>query len=187
MIQKIMATAKDHMAKSLEAFKNELAKHRTGRAQPALIEHVKIKIDGHVSPLNQIASISILDAHTLSVKPWEKIHLKAIDKGIREADLGLNPSSVGESVLVPLPQLTEERRKDLVKIAKGVAEDFRVAVRNSRQDAKKHIKQLLKDKEISEGEEKKAENDLQKMTDETIRSIDKLFSEKEAELLNLKK
>ena len=176
-IADIKKNAEAKMAKSIEAFKAELQKIRTGRAQ------VHVEYYGSMLPISQVANVSLLDARTISVQPWEKGMGAKIEKAIRESDLGLNPATMGDLIRVPLPALTEERRKELTKVVRHAGEDARVAVRNLRRDANEHTKKLLKDKLISEDDERRAVDDVQKMTDRTIAEIDKLVQAKEAEVM----
>ena len=171
------------MGKSIEAFKNDLGKVRTGRAHTGLLDHVMVDYYGTPTPLNQVAKVTLMDSRTIGVTPFEKKMAQAIEKAIRESDLGLNPASSGETVRVPMPSLTEERRKELIKVVKHEAENARVAVRNLRRDAIHHLKESLKKKEISENDERRAQDDVQKLTDRHIGEIDKLLQQKEAELL----
>ena len=179
----IKKNAEAKMVKSIEAFKSELQKIRTGRAHPGILDQVQVDYYGSMVPISQVANVSLLDARTISVQPWEKGMGAKIEKAIRESDLGLNPSSQGDLIRVPMPPLSEERRKDLVKLTKGTAEDAKVAVRNLRRDANEHAKKLLKDKAISEDEERRSLDEMQKLTDRTIADIDKLLAAKEAEIL----
>ena len=171
------------MAKSVESFKNELQKIRTGRAHPGILDQVHVDYYGSMVPISQVANVSLLDARTISVQPWEKGMGQKIEKAIRESDLGLNPSSQGDLLRVPMPPLTEERRKDLTKVVRHAGEDAKVAVRNLRRDANEHLKKLLKDKLATEDEERRAQDDVQKLTDRTIAEIDKLIAAKEGEIL----
>ncbi len=173
----------ERMKKSIEALKHELAKIRTGRAHPSLLEHVHVNYYGNDVPLSQVASINAEDARTLVIKPWEKNIFQAVQKAILTSDLGLNPSSTGEVIRVPLPPLTEQRRKDLIKVVRHEAENGRVAVRNIRRDANAELKSALKDKQLSEDDEKRGEEQIQKLTDQSIKEIDDLLEEKEADLL----
>ncbi len=182
-IADIKKTAETKMAKSVEAFKNELHKIRTGRAHPGLLDQVHVDYYGSMVPISQVANVTLLDARTISVQPWEKGMGPKIEKAIRESDLGLNPSSQGDLLRVPMPALTEERRKDLTKVVRHAGEDARIATRNLRRDANEHLKKLLKDKEISEDDERRALEQLQRLTDGTIAEIDRLVSGKEAEIL----
>jgi ribosome recycling factor len=171
------------MGKSVESFKVDLSKVRTGRAHTGLLDHIVVDYYGTPTPLNQIAKVTLLDARTIGVAPFEKKMLQPVDKAIRESDLGLNPASMGDTVRVPMPALTEERRKELIKVVRHEAENARVAVRNLRRDAIQHLKEALKKKEISENDERRAQDDVQKLTDRSIAEIDKLLQQKEAELL----
>ncbi|PIM53067.1 ribosome recycling factor [Roseateles chitinivorans] len=171
------------MAKSVEAFKNELQKIRTGRAHPGLLDQVHVDYYGSMVPISQVANVTLLDARTVSVQPWEKGMGAKIEKAIRESDLGLNPSSQGDLIRVPMPPLSEERRRDLVKVAKGAAEDAKVAVRNLRRDANEQAKKMAKDKVITEDDERRSQDEVQKLTDRVVNEIDKLLSAKEAEIM----
>jgi ribosome recycling factor len=182
-VQEIKRTAETKMAKSVEAFKGELQKIRTGRAHPGILDQVHVDYYGSMVPISQVANVSLLDARTISVQPWEKGMGPKIEKAIRESDLGLNPSSQGDLLRVPMPALTEERRRELTKVVRNEGEDARIAVRNLRRDANEHAKKLLKDKEISEDEERRSLDDLQKLTDRSIAEIDRLVTAKEAEIM----
>jgi ribosome recycling factor len=182
-IADIKKTAEAKMARSIESFKTELQKIRTGRAHPGILDQVHVDYYGSMVPISQVANVSLLDARTISVQPWEKGMGAKIEKAIRESDLGLNPSSQGDLLRVPMPALSEERRKDLTKIVRHAGEEARIAVRNVRRDANEHAKKLLKDKEISEDDERRSLDELQKLTDRTIAEIDRLTSAKEAEIL----
>ena len=182
-IADIKKNADAKMAKSIEAFKNELQKIRTGRAHPGILDQVQVEYYGSMLPISQVANVSLIDARTISVQPWEKGMGAKIEKAIRESDLGLNPSSLGDLIRVPLPALTEERRKELTKVVRNAGEDARVAVRNLRRDANDQAKKLLKDKLISEDDERRSNDDIQKLTDPTIAEIDKLVQAKEAEVM----
>ena len=179
----IKKTAETKMARSIESFKGELQKIRTGRAHPGMLDQIHVDYYGSPVPLSQVAQLSLLDARTIGVQPWEKPMISKVEKAIRESDLGLNPSTTGEIIRVPMPALTEERRKDLTKVVKGLGEDSKVAVRNLRREANEHGKKLLKDKEVTEDEERRLVDDIQKLTDRTIIEIDKLVQGKEAEIL----
>jgi len=183
MIDDIKKTAEDKMKKSVEALKTEFSKVRTGRAHPGILDHVKVDYYGTPTAINQVANISILDAHSLSVQPWEKGMGAKIEKAIRDSDLGLNPAGMGDLVRVPSPPMTEERRRDLVKVVRGEAEGAKVAVRNIRRDAIAHLKDLLKDKGISEDDERRGQDDIQKLTDKYIADMDKVLAEKEKDLM----
>jgi ribosome recycling factor len=182
-IADIKKNAEQKMLKSIEAFKTELTKIRTGRAHPGILDQVQIDYYGSMVPISQVANVTLLDARTISVQPWEKGMGAKIEKAIRESDLGLNPSTQGDLIRVPMPALTEERRKELTKVVKGAAEDAKVAVRNLRRDANEHAKRLLKDKEITEDEDRRSQDDVQKLTDKHIAEIDKLVQGKEAEIM----
>jgi ribosome recycling factor len=171
------------MDKSVQAFKADLAKVRTGRAHTGILDHVMVDYYGTPTPINQVAKVTLLDSRTISVTPFEKKMAQAVEKAIRESDLGLNPAAQGETVRVPMPPLTEERRKELIKVVKHEAENARVAIRNLRRDANSHLKDALKKKEVSENDERAAQAEVQKMTDRHIAEIDKLLQEKEKELL----
>lgn len=183
MINDIKKTAEDKMKKSVEALKTEFSKVRTGRAHAGILDHVKVDYYGSPMPINQVANISILDPHSLSVQPWEKGMGAKIEKAIRDSDLGLNPASMGDVIRVPIPPMTEERRKDLIKVVRGEAEGSKVAIRNIRRDAIAHLKDLLKEKEISEDDERRAQDDIQKLTDKYIAEMDKVLAEKEKDLM----
>ncbi|WP_423601025.1 ribosome recycling factor [Roseateles sp. MS654] len=182
-IADIKKNAEAKMAKSVEAFKNELQKIRTGRAHPGILDQVTLDYYGSMVPISQVANVSLLDARTLSVQPWEKGMGPKIEKAIRESDLGLNPSSQGDLIRVPMPPLSEERRRDLVKVTKGAAEDAKVAVRNLRRDANEQAKKMAKDKVITEDDERRSQDEVQKLTDKVVAEIDKLLSAKEAEIM----
>ena len=179
----IKKTAETKMARSVEAFKGELQKIRTGRAHPGLLDQVHVEYYGSQVPISQVANVSLLDARTISVQPWEKGMGAKIEKAIRESDLGLNPQTSGDLIRVPMPALTEERRKDLTKVVRHAGEEAKVAVRNLRRDANDHAKKMLKDKEVTEDEERRLQDEVQKLTDRTIAEIDKLVQGKEAEIL----
>lgn len=185
MINEILDDAKKRMNKSVESLKSELTRLRTGRANTALLDSIKVDYYGSATPLSQVANINVQDARTLSVQPWEKNMVQAIEKAILESDLGLNPMSAGDVMRIPIPPLTQERRMDLVKIVKSEGEGGKVAVRNIRRDAISHIKDLLKDKDISEDDERRAEEQVQKLTDTYVASIDDLLKEKEDELMEI--
>lgn len=185
MINDIIKTTEQRMAKTIDSMKGEFSKLRTGRAHSSLLDHVTVPYYGNPMPLNQVANVNATDARTLSVSPWEKNLVSAIEKAIREADLGLNPVTVGDLIRIPIPALNEERRRQLTKVVKGEAENAKVAVRNVRRDANTHIKELLKDKKISEDDERRGEEQVQKLTDKVIIDIDKLLVAKEAELMEV--
>jgi len=179
----VKKSAEQRMLKSLEALRADLGKVRTGRVHAGLLDHVTVDYYGTQTPIPKVANVSLLDARTLGVTPWEKKMLGAIEKAIRDSDLGLNPASHGDMVRVPMPALTEERRRDLVKVIKHEGENAKVAVRNSRRDANHALKELLKKKAASEDEERRAQDEVQKMTDKHIADIDKMIAAKEAELI----
>ncbi len=179
-IKKNMETKMDQ---SIAAFTNTLTKIRTGRANPALLDTVQVDYYGSLMPINQVANVSLLDARTISVQPWEKSMAAKIEKAIRDSDLGLNPSAMGELIRVPLPPMTEERRKELTKVVSSEGENAKVAIRNLRRDANEAVKKLVKDKEASEDDQKRAEADIQKVTDKHIADIDKLIAGKEQEIM----
>ena len=185
MLEEIISDAKNRMLKSIESLKSEMSKIRTGRAHPSLLEHVKVSYYGSDTPLNQLAGINVVDARTLGVSAYDKSSVPDIEKAIMNADLGLNPVTTGELIRVPLPPLTEERRKDLIKVVRAEAEKARVAIRNIRRDANSSCKELVKEKMITEDDERKAESQIQKITDEHIGSVDKSLEQKEAEMLEI--
>ena len=182
-IADIKKTAETKMAKTIEAFKVELQKIRTGRAHPGILDQVHVDYYGSMVPISQVANVSLLDARTISVQPWEKGMGAKIEKAIRESDLGLNPSAQGDLLRVPMPPLTEERRKDLTKVVRHAGEEARIATRNLRRDANEHLKKLLKDKEVSEDDERRAQEQIQRLTDRVIAEIDRLVHGKEAEVM----
>lgn len=183
MIADIKKSAEDKMKKSVEALRADFGKVRTGRAHTGILDHVKVDYYGTPTLVSQVANISVVDAHTLGVQPWEKNMVGKVEKAIRDADLGLNPATVGELIRVPMPPLTEERRKELVKLVRGEAENGKVAVRNIRRDAIAHLKELLKKHEISEDDERRAQDEIQKLTDKHIAEMDKHLAEKEKDLM----
>ena len=182
-IADIKKTAERKMGKSVEALKHELQKIRTGRAHPGILDQVHVDYYGSMVPISQVANVTLLDARTISVQPWEKGMGAKIEKAIRESDLGLNPAAQGDLLRVPMPALTEERRKELTKVVRHEGEEAKVAVRNLRRDANEHLKKLLKDKTATEDEERRAQDEVQKLTDRTVAEIDKLVHAKEAEVL----
>ena len=182
-VAEIKANAEAKMARSIEAFKSELQKIRTGRAHPGILDQVQVDYYGAMVPISQVASVSLMDARTITVQPWEKGMAAKIEKAIRESDLGLNPASQGDLLRVPMPALTEERRRELTKVVRNAGEDAKVAVRSLRRDANDHAKRLLKDKEISEDDERRSLDDQQKLTDRYIAEIDRLTTVKEAEIM----
>jgi ribosome recycling factor len=179
----VKKNAEQRMHKSLDSLKADLGKVRTGRAHAGLLDHVMVDYYGAQTPIPKVANVSLLDARTLGVTPWEKKMVGAIDKAIRDSDLGLNPASHGDMVRVPMPPLTEERRRDLVKVIKHEGENAKVAVRNLRRDANHALKELLKSKAVSEDQERRAQDEIQKLTDKHIADIDKMIAAKEAELI----
>jgi len=183
MIAEVKQNTEQKMVKSVEALKANLAKVRTGRAHPGILDHIQVDYYGSPTPITQVANITLIDARTIGVTPWEKKMASTIEKAIRDSDLGLNPSTTGELVRVPMPSLTEERRRDLIKVVRGEGEDAKVAVRNVRRDANAELKALLKDKKVAEDDERRAQDDVQKLTDRFISEIDKALQVKEAELL----
>jgi ribosome recycling factor len=183
MIPELKKSTEHRMAKSVEAFKTDLAKVRTGRAHTGLLDHVAVDYYGTPTPLNQIAKVTLLDARTIGVAPFEKKMVQTVEKAIRDSDLGLNPAAAGETIRVPMPPLTEERRKELIKVVRHEAENARVAVRNLRRDANHNLKEALKKKEVSENDERRAQEEVQKLTDRHIAEIEKLLQQKESELL----
>lgn len=185
MINDIIKDAKERMNKSVDALKSQMSKVRTGRAHPSILDGVKVSYYGADTPLNQLANITVEDSRTLAITVFDKSTSGAVEKAIMSADLGLNPAAAGAVIRVPLPPLTEERRKELVKVVRAEAEQGRVAVRNIRRDANGDIKELLKAKEISEDDDHKAQDDIQKVTDESIKKVDALLTAKEAELMEV--
>ncbi len=184
-IADIKKTSDDKMQRSMEVLKVNLAKIRTGRASPAILDHIMVDYYGSMVSINQVANITLLDARTIGVAVWEKKMASAVDRAIRESDLGLNPSSMGEVIRVPMPPLSEERRKEMAKVVKGEGEQTKVAVRNLRRDANESFKKLLKDKAISEDDDRRAQDEIQKLTDRYIVEIDKVLQAKEQEILTI--
>jgi ribosome recycling factor len=183
MIVDVKKTAEQKMKKTLETLKGDLAKVRTGRAHAGLLDHVMVDYYGTPTPVPQLANVNLVDSRTIGVSPWDKKMTGAIEKAIRDCDLGLNPATQGDMVRVPMPALTEERRKELIKVVKHEGENARIAVRNVRRDANNHLKDLLKQKKVAEDEERRAQDDVQKLTDRHIADIDKLLQQKEADLM----
>ncbi len=183
MISDVKKTAEQKMARSIETLKADLAKVRTGRAHTGLLDHIHVDYYGSQVPLSQVANVTLADPRTIGVQPWEKKMIPVIEKAIRDSDLGLNPATSGDLIRVPMPALTEERRRDLIKVVHKEAEAAKVAVRNVRRDANEHLKKLLKDKECSEDDERRAHEELQKFTDRFIADIDRLLQQKEADLM----
>ena len=183
MIPELKKATEQKMQKTFEALKSDLGKVRTGRAHAGILDHVQVDYYGSMMLLNQVANINLIDARTIGVTPWEKKLASVIEKAIRDSDLGLNPSSVGDTVRVPMPALTEERRRDLIKVVRGEAENARVAVRNLRRDANHSLKEAMKAKTISEDDERRTEDDVQNLTDRYIAEIDKALAQKESDLM----
>jgi ribosome recycling factor len=183
MVDDIQKRTAERMLKSIESLKHELSKIRTGRAHPSLLEHVKVEYYGSEVPISQVANVVIEDSRTLAVSPWEKTMIQAVDKAIRASDLGLNHATTGMVIRVPMPPLTEQRRKELIKVVRHEGENGKVAIRNIRRDANAEIKTALKDKQISEDQERRIEEQIQKLTDQSIKDIDALLEEKEADLM----
>ncbi len=185
MIEDIKKDAQTRMGKSIESLRQELSKLRTGRAHTSLLDHIRVSYYGTEVPLNQVANVSVQDPRTLGVAPWEKKMVPEVEKAIRDSDLGLNPVTTGDLIRVPLPALTEERRKDMIRLVRSEAETARVAIRNIRRDANHMLKDLVKEKEATEDEERRAEDSVQKLTDKFIAEIDKLLAAKEADLMEI--
>jgi ribosome recycling factor len=183
MIPEVKKNAEQKMKKTVETLKTDLSKIRTGRAHTGLLDHIVVDYYGTPTPLPQVANVTLIDARTIGVTPWEKKMSNTIEKAIRDSDLGLNPATSGDIVRVPMPALTEERRKDLTKVVRHEGETARVAVRNVRRDAIQQLKDLLKQKKVAEDEERRAQDDIQKLTDRHIADIDKLLQQKEADLM----
>jgi ribosome recycling factor len=183
MIADLKKTTEQKMLKSIEALKIDLGKVRTGRAHTGLLDHVQVDYYGSMVPISQVANITLVDARTIGVQPWEKPMVGKVEKAIRDADLGLNPATQGDLIRVPMPILTEERRRDLIKVVKAEGENAKVAVRNLRRDANNALKDALKKKEIPEDDERRAQEDIQKLTDRSVAEIDKLLAEKEKDLM----
>lgn len=183
MIADIKKTAEQKMTKSVETLKSDLSKVRTGRAHTGLLDHIHVDYYGARMPLSQVANLTLADARTVQIQPWEKKMVPVIEKAIRDSDLGVNPATSGDVIRVPMPPLTEERRKELIKVVRHEAENARVAVRNIRRDANEHLKKLLKDHAVAEDDERRAQDDVQKLTDRYIVEIDKVLATKEADLM----
>jgi len=177
--KQIKTNADQKMQKSIETFKANLAKIRTGRASPGILEHIMVDYYGNPTPISQVANLGLADARTINVTPWEKNMVAVVEKAIRDSDLGLNPATQGAVIRVPMPPLTEERRKELTKVVKSEGEETKIAIRNLRRDANEHLKRLVKDKEISEDEERRAQDEIQKLTDRYVADVDKLVLEKD--------
>lgn len=184
-IAEVRKNTEQRMHKSIDTLKADLAKVRTGRAHVGILDHIQVDYYGNPTQLSQVANVTLIDARTIGVQPWEKKMVAVIEKAIRESDLGLNPSTQGDMIRVPTPPLTEERRKEMVKLVKGEAEDAKIAIRNIRRDANEALKKLLKDKACSEDDERRAQDDVQKLTDKFVSEVDKLVAEKEKEVLTV--
>lgn len=185
MIPELKKTTEGKMLKSIEALKLDLAKIRTGRAHIGLLDHIQVDYYGSMVPVNQVANLTLVDARTIGVQPWEKNMAQKIEKAIRDSDLGLNPASQGDLIRVPMPPLTEERRRELIKVVKHEGENAKVAIRNLRRDANAHLKDAVKKGEIPEDAERKAQDDIQKLTDKYVAEVDKLLAQKEGELMQV--
>ena len=185
MIDDIKKDARDRMGKSVEALKNSLGKVRTGRAHPSLLDHLTVDYYGSEVPISQAANIAVEDARTLSITPWEKPMIQVIEKAIMTSDLGLNPATAGMVIRIPMPALTEETRRDLVKVVRQDAESAKIAIRNIRRDANSDFKELVKEKEISEDEERRAQDEIQNLTNEFVSNVDKVVDTKETELMEI--
>lgn len=183
MIAELKKTTEQKMQKSVEALKHDLGKVRTGRAHTGLLDHIHVEYYGSMVPLAQVANVTLVDARTIGVQPWEKPMIAKVEKAIRDSDLGLNPATQGDLVRVPMPMLTEERRKELIKVVRHEGENAKVAVRNLRRDANTHLKDALKKHELAEDDERRAQDDIQKLTDRYVVEIDKLLAEKEKDLM----
>ena len=184
-IAEVRKSAEQKMQKSIESLRAGLAKIRTGRAHAGLLDHIHVDYYGSMVPIGQVANVTVQDARTIAVQPWEKKMVQVVDKAIRESDLGLNPATSGDLIRVPMPPLSEERRREMTKIARGDAEHAKVAVRNLRRDANEQLKKLVKDKAISEDDERRAQEDIQKLTDRFVAEIDKLLATKEQEIMTV--
>ena len=183
MIAELRKSTEQRMQKSLDALKSDLGKVRTGRAHTGILDHVQVDYYGSMMPINQVANITLIDARTIGVQPWEKPMVAKVEKAIRDADLGLNPATQGEVIRVPMPTLTEERRRDLIKVVKQEGENAKVAIRNQRRDANNHLKEALKKKEIAEDEERRTQDEIQKLTDRYVAEVDRLLVDKEKDLM----
>jgi ribosome recycling factor len=184
-VQEIRSQSDQKMSRTIENFKANLGKVRTGRAHTGLMDHIQVDYYGNPTPLNQVANITLVDSRTIGVQPWEKKMVAVVEKAIRESDLGLNPATSGDLIRVPMPALTEERRRELTKVVRHEGEDAKVAIRNIRRDANESLKKLVKDKAISEDEERRGQDDTQKLTDKYIAEIDKLLAQKETEIMTV--
>ncbi len=183
MIPELKQVTEQKMKKSLESLQADLGKIRTGRAHTGILDHVQVDYYGSMMPINQVANITLLDARTIGVQPWEKPLVAKVEKAIRDSDLGLNPASQGDVIRVPMPALTEERRKDLIKVVKHEGENAKIALRNLRRDANTHLKEALKKKEVSEDDERRTQDEIQKLTDRYVLEVDKLLADKEKDLM----
>lgn len=183
--QEVKQAADQKMVRSLDSLKNNLSKIRTGRAHPGLLENIQVDYYGNPTPLSQVANLTLIDARTIGVAPWEKKMVAVVEKAIRESDLGLNPANSGDLIRVPMPPLTEERRRELSKVVKGEGEEAKVAIRNVRRDANEQLKRAVKDKLISEDEERRAQDEIQKITDRAVAEVDRLIGQKEAEIMTV--
>jgi ribosome recycling factor len=183
MIAELKKTTEQKMQKSLESLKQDLGKIRTGRAHTGILDHIQVDYYGSMIPINQVANVTLIDARTIGVQPWEKNMVGKVEKAIRDGDLGLNPATQGEIIRVPMPPLTEERRRDLIKVVKHEGENTKVSIRNLRRDANQHLKDALKAKEVSEDDERRAQDDVQKLTDRHIAEVDRMLAEKEKDLM----
>lgn len=183
IIAELKKTTEHKMQKSVEALQHDLAKVRTGRAHTGLLDHVMVDYYGTLMPINQVANITLLDARTIGVQPWEKPMVAKVEKAIRDSDLGLNPAAQGDVLRVPMPMLTEERRRDLIKVVRHEGENAKIAIRNLRRDANAHLKDALKKHEISEDDDRRTQDDVQKLTDKYVAEVDKLLAEKEKDLM----
>ncbi|NMG16992.1 ribosome recycling factor [Aromatoleum bremense] len=185
MIPELKKTTEQKMQKSIEVLKADLAKVRTGRAHTGLLDHVMVEYYGSMVPINQVSNVTLIDARTIGVQVWEKPMVQKVERAIRDSDLGLNPANQGDIIRVPMPALTEERRRDLTKVVRHEGEAAKIAIRNLRRDANQHLKDAVKDKTISEDDDRRAQEDIQKLTDRNIAEIDKLLAQKEQELMQL--
>jgi len=183
MIAELRNSTELRMQKSIDALKNDLGKIRTGRAHTGILDHVHVDYYGSMVPLSQVAGVTLVDARTIGVQPWEKSMVGKIEKAIRDADLGLNPATQGDMIRVPMPALTEERRRELIKVVKHEGENAKVAIRNLRRDSNNHLKEALKKKEVAEDDERRAQDDVQKLTDRFVAEVDKLLVDKEKDLM----
>lgn len=185
MIDELKQDAETRMGKSVASLKNDLTKLRTGRAHTSLLDHITVEYYGSEVPLSQVSNITVIDSRTLGVSPWEKPMVQAIEKAIMNSDMGLNPSSTGDLIRIPLPPLTEERRKDMIKVVRAEGESAKVAIRNIRRDVLSDVKQLLKEKEITEDEERQAQDEIQKITDKYVKQVDEALAVKEKDLMEI--